>query len=267
MAVAYEAEEGERAVLLIARDVTDEIRLRERVTHTEKLAALGQLVSGVAHELNNPLAGIAALAQALSLDPAAAGEPAEIADSIRREAVRAANIVGDLLTFARQRPLRRGPRRSQRAGGGDGGGQRRRPGRAGRPGASTWRRTSRWWMPTPDQIRQVVTNLLVNGAHAMAAMGRGNGDRPDLVGRPGGRLRSGGHAGSGFPLRDLPRIFEPFFTTKPVGQGTGLGLSISHGIIRAHGGEILATNRAEGGAAFRFDLAPLQHQGLRRHHG
>ena len=61
-------------------------------------------------------------------------------------------------------------------------------------------------------------------------------------------------SGPGLPPADLPHIFEPFFTTKPVGQGTGLGLSISHGIIRAHGGEILATNRPEGGAAFRFDL-------------
>ncbi len=252
VAVAYEAEEGERAVLLIARDVTDEIRLRERVTHTEKLAALGQLVSGVAHELNNPLAGIAALAQALSLDPAAAGEPADIADSIRREAVRAANIVGDLLTFARQRPLRRGPVDLNALVS-----ETLEANAQAREGGAAWRLELAPDLPLvdadPDQIRQVVTNLLINGAHAMAAQGGGTG-----IVRTWWDERVVGcevaDTGVGLPPELLPRIFEPFFTTKPVGQGTGLGLSISHGIIRAHGGEILATSRAEGGAAFRFEL-------------
>jgi len=99
----------------------------------------------------------------------------------------------------------------------------------------------------------VITNLLVNGAHAMAEKGGGTGtirtwwdDR--VVGC------EVADSGPGLPSELLPRIFEPFFTTKPVGQGTGLGLSISHGIIRAHGGEILAANRPEGGAAFRFEL-------------
>ena len=252
VAVTYEEDGGERAVLLIARDVTDEVRLRERVTHSEKLAALGQLVSGVAHELNNPLAGIAALAQALSLDPAAGSEASGVADAIRREAVRAARIVTELLTFARQRPLRRGPADLNQVvqaalastpGAGDGG--------------ISWELELDPALPEligdGEQLQQVISNLLLNGAQAMAARGGGHGTirtwATDQV--VGCEICD---QGTGIPAEVLPRIFEPFFTTKELGAGTGLGLSISHGIIRAHGGDIQVKNLAAGGAAFWFEL-------------
>jgi len=250
--VPVEERGGRRAVLALARDVTDEVELRERLTHSEKMAALGALVSGTAHELNNPLAGIAAMAQALLLDR---GVPADIAralDTIRGEAMRAARIVTDLLTFARLRPLARREtdlnslvRETFSAS----------PGLAA--DGVVWTLGLDPTLPAvpadPDQVRQVITNLLVNAAQAMSSASRREGlvrtwSTPDWVGCE--VLDTGG----GIAPDVLSRIFEPFFTTKAQGQGTGLGLSISHGIIRAHGGEIRGENRPEGGARFAFQL-------------
>ncbi|HEX5004710.1 MAG TPA: GAF domain-containing protein [Gemmatimonadales bacterium] len=241
-------EAGAPLVLAIARDVTDEQRLREQLGHTEKLAALGRLVSGVAHELNNPLAGISALAQALILDEPLDEGSRRVVESIRGEATRAAQIVTDLLTFARQRPLRRTAldlgalTREVLAAGGE--------------------RLGRWTVECPadlpaahadpDQLRQVVLNLLSNGAHAMRGAGGSGTVRIEAVGEA---IRfEAADAGPGIPPEVMARIFEPFFTTKPVGEGTGLGLSISHGIVRAHGGDIRAENRPGGGARIWFEL-------------
>ncbi len=240
---------GARSVLTIARDITEERELRERLDHTERMAALGQLVSGAAHELNNPLAGIAALAQAMALDPGSGEEGGRVAQMIRREAVRAARIVGDLLTFARQRPLRR---------------QEADLNALVREAVAQLEPEVRWDLTLdpglppisadPEQLRQVLANLLTNAAQAMQGA-------PQRVGRV--RTYSTSlivgcevtDTGPGVPPDVMPRLFEPFFTTKGVGEGTGLGLSISHGIIRAHGGEIRVQNRPEGGARFWFELS------------
>ncbi len=244
-------------VLAIARDVTDEQRLREQLGHTEKLAALGRLVSGVAHELNNPLAGISALAQALILEEPLDEGSRRVVESIRAESTRAAQIVTDLLTFARQRPLRRVEldlgalvREVLSTGGG----------RLG-----TWTVDCPADLPVvhadPDQLRQVVVNLLANAVHAMHDAGGGGAIRAwadeqsvylEVV-----------DEGVGIPPDVMARIFEPFFTTKSVGEGTGLGLSISHGIIRAHGGDVRAENRPGGGARFWFELPRHPGRGAR----
>ncbi|MEO8138186.1 MAG: PAS domain S-box protein [Gemmatimonadota bacterium] len=250
--VPVEERGGLRALLAIVRDVTDEIELRERLTHSEKMVALGGLVSGAAHELNNPLAGIAAMAQAMLIDPDLPVEVASGIETMRQEAMRAGRIVTGLLTFARLRPLERRDTQLNLI---------TRETFAATPALSehgvVWTLGLDPTLPTvsgdPDQIRQVVTNLLMNAAHAMAgsdprtATVRTWSDR-DWVGFE--VLDSGG----GIPEGALSRVFEPFFTTKAQGHGTGLGLSISHGIIRAHGGEIRGENRPEGGARFAFRL-------------
>ncbi len=239
-------------MLAIARDVTDEVELRERLTHSEKMAALGALVSGTAHELNNPLAGIAAMAQALLLDRGVSADIAQALETIRREAMRAARIVTDLLTFARLRPLQRREVNLN---------QLVKDTFAATPGLGAqgvvWTLGLDPTLPVfaadPDQVRQVITNLLVNATQAMSESERRDGlvrtwSTPDWVGL------EVLDTGPGIAPDVLSRIFEPFFTTRSHRQGTGLGLSISHGIIRAHGGEIHGENRPEGGARFTFQL-------------
>jgi signal transduction histidine kinase len=230
------------------RDVTDEQALRERVAHAEKMAALGQLVSGVAHEINNPLAGITALAEALAVESTDEGTD-RMLDAIRREAGRAARIVQELLLFSRQRPLARSEI--------DLNDVVREVVTVTPASGERWHLELDDDLPTVpadhDQVIQVIRNLVRNGTQAMA-------DRPAAR----GRIRTWAEAdrvcceiqdeGPGIAPDVLPRIFEPFFTTKAAGEGTGLGLSISHGIVRAHGGEIQAQNRPEGGARFSFEL-------------
>jgi len=236
----------EPMVLAIARDLTDEHRLREQLGHSEKLAGLGRLVSGVAHELNNPLAGISALAQALILDEPLDEGSRRVVESIRTEASRAAQIVTDLLTFARQRPLRRTELQL---------GDLVREaitGAAGRFGV--WETDLPADLPAvhadPDQVRQVVVNLMANAAHAMRETGGTGRLRAWTEGAA--VVMEVADEGPGIPPEVMPRIFEPFFTTK--GEGTGLGLAISHGIVRAHGGDIHAQNRPGGGARIWFEL-------------
>ncbi len=240
------------AVLAIARDVTDEQRLRERLIHAEKMASLGQVVSGVAHELNNPIAGINALAQTLLLDGPVEQGAERILESIRRECDRAARIISDLLTSSRQQPLKRQEvdlnfivaetmELEEKAWAGE----------------VEWTLDLADGLPTvsadPDQLRQVLGNLVTNARQAMADAERQSGTIRTYLAETGVGCEVT-DSGPGIPPDALGKVFEPFYTTKVVGEGTGLGLAISHGIIEAHGGTISATNVPDGGAKFRFEL-------------
>ncbi|HWA40840.1 MAG TPA: ATP-binding protein, partial [Gemmatimonadales bacterium] len=259
VAVPLEERGGVRTVLAILRDVTDEQALRERVAHAEKMVALGQLVSGVAHELNNPLAGITALAEALALEERDEGTD-RILQTIRLEAGRAARIVQDLLLFSRQRPLVRVEVDLNEVV--------REVMAVAVPTGEGWDLDLDPALPRVgadhDQVIQVVRNLVRNGVQAMAGRPEARGvirtwTEDDVV------CCEVLDQGAGIAPDVLGRIFEPFFTTKAAGEGTGLGLSISHGIVRAHGGEIRAQNRPTGGARFWFELprgtAPRTRQG------
>ncbi|HEY9429727.1 MAG TPA: PAS domain S-box protein [Gemmatimonadaceae bacterium] len=248
-------EDGEiRGCLGIIRDVTAERRLADQLLQREKLAAVGQLVSGVAHELNNPLAGVLAFAQLLESEPGSADEQREAIRAIHKEAKRAAKIVSNLLLFARERDPER-TRTDLNAVMVDALELRRYVLRTQQVEVVTELDSA---LPAvwadPFQLQQVVLNFITNAEYALKGV-----DHEKRITLRTWFANSRVYAsvadnGTGIESEVIDRVFNPFFTTKEVGEGTGLGLSISHGIIRQHGGHISVESAPGNGATFTVDL-------------
>jgi PAS domain S-box-containing protein len=252
--------------VMVARDVThqakleaEQAELRNRLLRSEKLAALGQFIAGIAHELNNPLQGVLGhleLLRATGAFPKALRRDVQV---VYREADRAAKIVRNLLVFAGSRRLAR-RRISVNAVVSRALALR---GAAFRAAGIELLREYDDSLPRvsadPLLIQQAVLNIVINAEHAL----ENQAVRRILVqtahdqarGRLCVRVRD---TGPGLSIDVLTRIFEPFFTTKDVGKGTGLGLAIAYGIIQEHGGLILASNHPDGGAMFTIEL-PVHH--------
>jgi two-component system NtrC family sensor kinase len=239
--------------LVLLRDNTDERLLHERLLQSEKMASVGQLVSGVAHELNNPLTGVMGFAQLLLARDLEDTVRSQI-QTIYDEAERAAKIVQNLLSFAR----RRKPTKEmadlnalvQRVL------ELRSYDFAVRNislDMTLDTRMERVWVDA-DQIQQVLFNVIKNAEQAMIDAHRGGRLTVVTRGGPSGARVSIADDGPGIPLDIQRRIFDPFFTTKDAGEGTGLGLTICYGIIEEHGGRIWTENRPEGGAIFHIEL-------------
>jgi two-component system NtrC family sensor kinase len=246
------------SALGVVRDVTEERRLAEQLLRREKLAAVGQLVSGVAHELNNPLAGILAFSQLLLAAPAADASIRDGVMTINKEAKRAAKIISNLLLFSRQRPPERTTSDLNRVIT-DALELRTYALNADQIEVETNldpELPAIW--ADPFQLQQVFINLITNAEHALREH---NGPKRVTI-----QTRNAGDAleaivadtGPGVPPDVVDRIFNPFFSTKRVGEGTGLGLSISDAIVREHGGQIVAASAVgEGTGAVFIVRLPL----------
>ena len=241
------------SIIVVITDITDAAVLQAQLRHSEKMAALGQMVSGVAHEINNPLAAIVGYSDLLLED---ANVPQASKDELRIisvEAERAKEIVQNLLRFARQMP----PKREgvdvhkvlQQVL------QLRTCGAAGE-GVEVIERFGKS-LPNifgdAQQLQQVFLNILNNASDAIHETGRPGRIEIETGQRNGWVEIAVRDNGSG--ISDTARIFEPFYTTKEVGKGTGLGLSICYGIVREHGGDIFCKNNADGeGCTFVVQL-------------
>ncbi len=239
--------------VMVLRDLRARMKMEAELVHAEKLAGLGRLAAGMAHEINNPLSvmmGLSELGNLLGLG----GKAEEYFRKIHAQALRTKSLMGKLLLLSRKEEGRREETDLNdlieealdlASLGMD-------------PGGITVEKELRRGMPSvecdPEMMRQVFVNLAQNAFQAVAECGC-SGHVRVTSGVEGGtatvRFEDSGH---GIPPEAMPMIFDPFFTTKAVGKGTGLGLSICHGIVEKHGGRISAENRPEGGARFTVEL-------------
>jgi PAS domain S-box-containing protein len=226
-------------------------RTQEQLLQSEKMSAIGQLIAGVAHELNNPLTAILGYAQLLE------GEPMEerCLDFVRKllkQAQRTHRLVQNLLSFARQRTPQKIPVDIRRVVD-DSLALREYDFKRGNIAVQ---REIAEELPAvtadPHQLEQVFLNIINNAVDAMLEMERGGMLSVRVYDENGAVCVEFRDTGRG--ISDPKRIFDPFYTTKPVGKGTGLGLSICYGILKEHGGEIEARNVPEGGAALLVRL-------------
>jgi two-component system NtrC family sensor kinase len=241
---------------------TQELRRAQAETmRGEKLASVGLLASGVAHELNNPLTGILTFSHLLRRKMPDNSEDAEDMDLVIRETKRCAAIIKRLLDFAREKhPEKKFTDLNQVIE--DTVRIVERPAhlRDIEIAVNLDRTLPPVWIDA-DQIKQVVMNMLVNAQHAVEEKGtitistrRASDPRTAASGQKPMVTISIVDTGCGIPENNLKRIFDPFFTSKDVGKGTGLGLSVSHGIVEAHGGFIDVQSKAGEGSTFRVFL-------------
>ena len=245
------------SVVILIEDVTEQRMLEAQIIQNDKMASIGQLVSGVAHELNNPLTSIAGLAELLLERPPHSDVPREHLRVIHDQAERAGRIVRNLLTFARKGGVSE---------------------KTAVDLNDVVTRTSLLILYelqlhgidlnselSPDpvtvladryELQQVLLNLITNAVQAVTGLPAEQDRRITLI-----TSRQDGEAvlrvrdnGPGVPRHLAPYLFTPFFTTKAPGEGTGLGLSLSYGLVKAHGGDLTYEPSGDVGAEFRVSL-------------
>ena len=237
------------SVVVVMTDITDAALLQAKLAHSEKMATIGRLVSGVAHEVNNPLAAILGFTDLLLENPEVPLSARDDLQIILQETQRTKDIVQDLLSFARQRPVQREPvqvnsvlRQTIKLRSYD----------FASHGVEVLEDFEEALAPAlgdSQQLQQVFLNILNNAYDAVQEAGQRG--RIKIHTRRRTDMIEVAISDNGTGIADPQRIFDPFYTTKQVGKGTGLGLSICYGIVRAHGGEIQCwSNEGDAGSTF-----------------
>jgi PAS domain S-box-containing protein len=242
-----------KAFHFIIKNINDKKQMEQQIAQADKLAALGELAAGVAHEINNPLGIILGYTQLMLKEPSGFGEDLKI---IEKHVKNCKTVVSDLLSFSRKGSLEKS-----------------------RVDVTTVIDNVIKFLanhsdfrnvdiqgPAPhdplmiygngQELSQVIINLIINACHAVEKKGKIEIETKQTKNKL--IFITVKDNGTGIRKKHFSRIFDPFFTTKPVGQGTGLGLSVGYGIIRRHGGDITVRNRKEKGSAFTitFPFAP-----------
>ena len=249
--------EGDAVCVHVLRDVTEERALQRQLAQAEKLAAIGQMLSGVAHELNNPLTTIIGFSELLQDAELPAPVRADL-NRIYRQAQHSAHIVQSLLAFARQSRIQLAemdvnslvtqvlefvePQLES---------HRIHVNLALAPNLPTT-------LADAGQLQQVLLNLITNAIQAISSVRDSGHITISTTAAPTHIGLAVADDGPGIASDLLSRVFDPFYTTKSVGEGTGLGLSICYGIVREHGGRIWAESQPGQGATFSVEL-PLRH--------
>jgi len=238
----------------LASDIEQIKKMNEHLLRTDRLAAMGTLSAGVAHEVNNPLASISSLIQMLQKNGSANGETAEMLTLISEQIGRISRVTKDLTDFARVRPAARKPVNPNdildsalRLASFSATSEKIEIQKNYQPGLPSINADS-------DQLQQVFLNLFLNAFDAMA-----DGGLLAITTKQadGFAVVEISDTGPGIPEADAKRIFDPFFTTKPTGKGTGLGLAVCYGVVTAHGGTIELSTTSPEGSTFIVKL-PLE---------
>jgi PAS domain S-box-containing protein len=249
----FDAEAKLMGVIISVRDITLERKLEQQVVQSERLAAMGAMIGGVAHELNNPLTAILGVSELLQDKETNEATRKQLV-MLQQQARRAAEIVKDLTYFSRP-PA---------------------PGKSGINLTEVVERTLTLYAYSlrknsitvdflreaglpyaqgdPQQLMQVFLNLIVNAEQAIREARESGTLRIRLGKSPNSVWASFQDDGTGIPAENLPHIFDPFYTTKRPGRGTGLGLSICKSVMKEHNGNVEAANAAGGGAVFTVTL-------------
>jgi two-component system sensor histidine kinase PilS (NtrC family) len=241
----------EPGLAILFEDQTALREMQEAVRRGDRLAAVGQLAAGLAHELRNPLASMSGAVELLSRGRGLSDAERRLMEIVMREAERLNALVTDFLAFARPTATQLQPTDVAALADETLGVFRHSPSATRiellRSGATSLR-----VMADPAQLRQVLWNLLQNAADAM----KGEGDITVDVGLTATSLCriAVADSGPGIPAADVEHLFEPFFTTKP--QGTGLGLAFVHRMVEAHGGRVEVQSAPGQGATFSVLLPP-----------
>jgi two-component system NtrC family sensor kinase len=236
------------SIVVVMTDITDATLLQAKLAHSERMASIGRLVSGVAHEVNNPLAAILGFTDLLLENPEVPASAREDLGIILQETQRTKDIVQDLLSFARQRPVQRELvqvnqvlRQTIKLRSYDFASH-------GVEVKEDFEDSLAPALGDSQQLQQVFLNILNNAYDAVQETKQHGQIR--IRTRRMEEMIEVAISDNGPGIVEPQRVFDPFYTTKNPGKGTGLGLSICYGIVRAHGGEIQCANSDEGGSTF-----------------